>query len=178
MNKRNHALILLLLLVAACGDDEVVDPRLGLEGTYRLQQLEYSYADVHEGVMTNDSTVSLTTGPRIRLKATDSSPNKMEIDFEELIEDTMGYFSPMVVADIRVESKYPTMITLTGNSFSLDQSRFNLVVADGATTGLARAHITMDGQVAQDELQFDFEVFIGGFAGGVLLKGSASGEKE
>lgn len=178
MNKTHLVLIILLLSVTACSDDEAVDPRLGLEGTYRLGAFEFSYADVHDGVMSNDSTVALTTGPRIRLKTIDGSPNRMEIDFEEMIEDMMGYFSPTVVADIRVESKYPTMITLNGNSFRLDESRFNLVVTDGATTGIARGHITLNGELGQDQLHFDFEVFIGGFAGGVLLKGSASGEKE
>lgn len=174
MNKRHFPLLLLLLAVAACS--EVPDPRPAFEGTYRLQEFQFTYATLVNDTIADDTILSNTAGPRILVKATGGLPNKMEIDFEELVEDLVVQASPQHVGDVRVESKYPIMITLTSNAFILDESRFNTVAIDGETTVIIRSRITMDGRFEQNELRFDFEAVLGNNS--VIFTGTFTGLRQ
>lgn len=92
------------------------------------------------------------------------------------MEDLVVQASPQHVGDVRVESKYPIMITLTSNAFILDESRFNTVAIDGETTVIIRSRITMDGRFEQNELRFDFEAVLGNNS--VIFTGTFTGLRQ
>lgn len=174
-----------LLILIGCKDNNNIadDPRIDFEGTYEIEEFQFSFVQIRSEEVTIDTMLTVTRQPVISFEIMEESLNSMSVEPGELTDDlqlemfrSFGGSPGLIVKSIFPR---PPRIVVTGNEFELVNTRFEAEISAGDQTAtLLWDRFSGNGHFNGDILVFEFRVYTELGEESLELKGTATGFRQ
>lgn len=176
-------------VLAACDSDgnDPIDPRLAFEGRFVLEEFQFRFrhsrTDGDSTEVTIDSTVTVTTNPRLFFESVEGGSRSMMLDPIEFMEVThfvmWDVFAGGDVVGIEPEFLRLPIVVVGGSAFEVENTRFRTRVTtrNGEQLTLSWEEFAGNGALQGNVLDFEFSMLLDLSDQKFQTEGSASGLK-